>query len=82
MREQFKGFGLTWPAGNIKDLQKLRNEFEHYHSEAPKDAIRQAIASCFPLVEGFFAILERSPKAELGDAWDVMLAEKKLSLGS
>ncbi|GAB1715025.1 MAG: hypothetical protein NTAFB05_00670 [Nitrobacter sp.] len=77
LRERFKAFRLTWPAGEIKDLQKLRNEFEHYHSEAPKDAIRQAIASCFPLVEGFFAILDRSPKTELGDAWDVMLAEKK-----
>ncbi|MFK4502362.1 DNA-directed RNA polymerase subunit RPC12/RpoP [Bradyrhizobium japonicum] len=77
LRERFKAFRLTWPAGEIKDLQKLRNEFEHYHSETPKDAIRQAIASCFPLVEGFFAILDRAPKTELGDAWDVMLAEKK-----
>lgn len=77
MRERFKGFGLNWPAGNIQELQTLRNTLEHYHSSASKDAIRQGIASCFPLVEGFFAILERSPKAELGEAWDVMLAETK-----
>ncbi|TCD15230.1 hypothetical protein [Oricola cellulosilytica] len=76
LRERFKSFKLAWPAGSIKDLQKLRNDFEHYHSQAPKEAIRQAIAGCFPLVEGFFAILGRSPKASLGDAWDVMLAEK------
>lgn len=76
LRERFGGFGLKWPDGNIKDLQKLRNDFEHYHSKAPKETIRQAIAACFPLVEGFFAILETSPAAALGSAWDVMLAEK------
>lgn len=75
LRDRFGAFKLQWPAGDIKSLQKLRNDFEHYHSSTPKEAIRQAIAGCFPLVEGFFAILGKSPKAELGDAWDVMLAE-------
>ncbi|TIS58441.1 MAG: hypothetical protein E5W91_08160 [Mesorhizobium sp.] len=76
LRDRFKGFKLTWPAGDIKGLQKLRNDFEHYHSATPKPAIRQVIADCFPLVEGFFAILEKSPKVELGDTWDLMLAER------
>lgn len=76
LRERFGGFGLKWPDGNIKDLQKLRNDFEHYHSKAPKETIRQTIAACFPLVEGFFAILELSPSAMLGGTWDVMLAER------
>lgn len=76
LRERFGTFQLKWPDGNIKDLQRLRNEFEHFHSKAPKETIRQAIAACFPLVEGFFAILQKSPKAALGSAWDVMLAER------
>ncbi len=76
LRERFSTFKLKWPAGNIKDLQRLRNDFEHFHSKAPKDTIRQAIAACFPLVEGFFAILQKSPKLSLGSAWDVMLAER------
>lgn len=76
LRDRFKAFKLQWPAGDIKGLQKLRNDFEHYHSDAPKEAIRQAIANCFPLVEGFFGILGKSAKAELGETWDVMLAER------
>ncbi|MDW9817159.1 hypothetical protein GOB25_19200 [Sinorhizobium meliloti] len=76
LRERFGTFGLKWPDGNIKELQKLRNDFEHFHSKAPKESIRQAIAACFPLVVGFFAILEIGPASALGTTWDVMLAEK------
>jgi hypothetical protein len=76
LRERFGGFGLKWPDGNIKVLQKLRNDFEHYHSKAPKETIRETIASCFPLVEGFFSILRLSPASILGSTWDVMLAER------
>lgn len=75
LRERFKHFKIEWPPGDIEKLQKLRNQFEHFHSDAAKDVIREAIASCFSLVDGFFAILGRSPKAELGEAWDIMLAE-------
>jgi hypothetical protein len=76
LRERFKSFELAWPDGEIDTLQRLRNEFEHYHSAAPKQVIRQAIAACFPLIQGFFAILEIEPAGVLGDAWKVMLAEK------
>ncbi|MGO7465102.1 hypothetical protein ACCS53_37455, partial [Rhizobium ruizarguesonis] len=65
LRDRFGGFGLKWPEGNIKDLQRLRNDFEHYHSKAPKETIRETIAAFFPLVEGFFSILELSPSASL-----------------
>lgn len=76
LRERFKDFELGWPDGEISTLQKLRNEFEHYHSAAPKDVIRQAIAACFPLIQGFFAILEVEPAGCLGDSWAVMLTEE------
>ncbi len=76
LRERFKDFDLEWPDGEIHTLQKLRNEFEHYHSAAPKDVIRQAIAACFPLIQGFFAVLEVEPSSALGDTWTVMLAEE------
>jgi len=75
LRERFSKFGLSWPDGDIKSLQKLRNDLEHYHSTAPKEAMQQTIAACFPLVEGFFRILHKSPKDSLGDAWEIMLTE-------
>lgn len=76
LQERFKSFDLKWPDGEILGLQKLRNDFEHYHSPAPKEAIRQAIAGCFPLVEGFFHLLGEDPASSLEEAWDVMLAEE------
>jgi hypothetical protein len=76
LRVRFKDFDLAWPEGDIETLQRLRNEFEHYHSAAPKEVIRQAIAACFPLIQGFFAILEFDPAGALGGAWTVMLDEE------
>ena len=77
LRERFKSLDLKWPSGNIDGLQKLRNELEHYHSAAPTKSIQQAIAECFPLVEGFFQILDKDPASSLGEAWEVMLAEEQ-----
>lgn len=76
LKARFKTFGLKWPEGDIDNLQKLRNAFEHYHSPAPKEAIRQAIAESFPLVQGFFQILKLDPSDELHEAWGTMLAEE------
>ena len=77
LRDRFKEFGLEWPKADIKPLQKLRNEFEHFHSSAQDTTIRQVIASCFPLIDGFFDILDRNPAQHLGAAWDTMLEEEK-----
>lgn len=77
LKERFKKFDLDWPKGNIANLQKLRNQLEHYHSSSPKEVIQQAIAECFPFVEGLFGILRKDPVAELGKTWAVMLGEKK-----
>ncbi len=77
LRERFKQFDLDWPKGDISGLQRLRNEFEHFHSSAQDTTIRQVIASCFPLVDGFFEILDRNPAQQLGAAWETMLEEER-----
>lgn len=77
LRARFGEFDIRWPPGNINSLQKIRNEFEHYHSPAPKEAIRQALADCFPIVQGFFETLGENPAEALGCAWEVMLKEEK-----
>jgi hypothetical protein len=76
LQQRFKDFDLPWPDGDIKTLQRLRNDLEHYHSKAPKEVIRQSIAACFPLIKEFFSILDVEPAAALGDAWKVMLDEE------
>lgn len=78
LQRRFKGFQLRWPAdGNVEKLQDLRNKFEHFHAGEPKEVVQQAIHGCFPLVAGFFQILELDPVEQLGDAWKVMLEEEE-----
>jgi DNA-directed RNA polymerase subunit RPC12/RpoP len=76
MRGRFKAFGLQWPSGDIDSLQKLRNTQEHFHSDASRTTMREAIANGFPIVSGFFAILGEDPANELGKAWETMLQEE------
>lgn len=77
LRRRFQDFGLRWPNGDVNSLQRVRNDLEHFHSPAPHQALRQAIADCFPLVEGFFALLEVDPCEALGSAWEIMLSEER-----
>jgi len=77
LKKRFKGFKITWPKGKVESLQKIRNDMEHYHSPEPKKAIQQAIAECFPIVQGFFYFLGKSPENDLGETWKVMLSEEK-----
>lgn len=77
LRHRFKKFNLQWPNVNIDRMQELRNQFEHFHSPAPRVSIQQAIADCFPLIQGFFEILKVDPSNSLGTACQVMLDEKK-----
>ncbi len=76
LKERFKTFGLEWPDGDIRKLQRLRNELEHYHSETPSAAMSEVVAACFPLVAGFFEILGLDPATELGETWNAMLTQE------
>lgn len=73
---RFKDFGLDWPKINIVDLQRLRNNLEHFHSFDTLGQIQQIIAGCFPLVEAFLEIIGDEPIEILEDSWKVMLDEK------
>lgn len=76
LQSRFKKFGLEWPKGNVKRLQKIRNDLEHLFSSEPHDAMKEAIATCFPTIQGFFDILGIEPADALGDTWDDMLSVK------
>jgi hypothetical protein len=73
---RFKNFGLAWPEGDLRTLQRLRNNFEHFQSAEPMAAIRQAIANSFTVISRFFDVLGLSPAEALGETWTVMLEEK------
>jgi len=73
LKKRFSDFGLPWPDGDLQKLVGMRNQLEHLHLKEPVAALAEAIASSFPMVVDFFAILVEDPKVELGDTWDVIL---------
>lgn len=77
LKERFKDFGLNWPNADIKKLQQFRNDLEHLHLKAPVSSLKEAIASSFPMVVDFFAILKENPKSHLRAAWGTVLSEHK-----
>jgi hypothetical protein len=77
LQTRFKDFGLSWPNVNIKKLQQFRNNLEHYHLEEPASALSEAIASSFPMIVDFFALLKEDPQEHLADVWDTIIAERK-----
>lgn len=76
LQQRFKDFGLPWPDVNIKQLQQFRNNLEHFHLKEPASALGEAIASSFPMIVDFFAILDEDPQEHLADVWDTIIAER------
>lgn len=77
LRTRFKDFDLEWPDADINKLQRFRNDLEHHHLKEPVSALGEAIASSFPMVVDFCAILQEDPQLHLADVWDTILAERE-----
>jgi hypothetical protein len=77
LQSRFKDFSLPWPKADINKLQRFRNDLEHYHLKEPVSALGEAIASSFPMVVDFFAILEEEPQAHLADVWGTILEQRE-----
>ena len=76
--KRFKDFKLAIDGSALsalKDLNRIRNNIEHYYSEKPHDAMREAIAKAFTVVTQLFRALDLEPSESLGDSWEVMLNE-------
>lgn len=76
LKRRFKDFKLPWPTADISKLQQYRNNLEHYHLAEPIAALREAIASSFPMIVDFFKVLDEDPQHHLTTVWDVMVAER------
>lgn len=74
LKQRFKDFGLPAPRGNLDRLTTLRNAIEHLHTDQGPQQVKETIAACFPTVLGFFELLGRSPRDDLGSAWMTMEA--------
>jgi hypothetical protein len=70
---RFADFGLPINKAALTDLNRIRGAIEHYYTEQPSEAVREAIAKAFPVVVDLFRLAEEEPSDVLGDGWQVML---------
>jgi hypothetical protein len=77
LKTRFKDFGLPWPNADINKLQRFRNDLEHNHLKEPASALGEAIASSFPMVVDFCAIIEEDPQLVLADVWGTILEQRE-----
>ncbi|MGJ4957743.1 hypothetical protein ACQR1H_19020 [Bradyrhizobium sp. HKCCYLRH2015] len=74
--ERFKAFGLSINRSALGDLNNLRNDMEHFYTNASGKKVREAISRAFPVVVDLFKHLREEPSKHLGEAWEVMLDVK------
>ena len=75
---RFKDFGIKANPSQLKKLNNIRNDIEHRFTTENDAAIREAIATAFPLVSAFFHEIDESPFEHLGESWQVMLETAQL----
>lgn len=75
LQRRFKDFKLKWPDVDIKQLQRFRNDLEHYHLKKPADLLSEAIGSSFPMIIDFFEILDEDPQEYLEGVWETIINE-------
>jgi rubrerythrin len=78
LERRFKDFGIRADAGQLRALNRIRNDIEHRYSEQSNAAIREVIATAFPLVSDLFRQIDESPAERLGEAWQIMLNTTQL----
>lgn len=66
--------GIEWQ--RLEDLQKIRNEIEHYYSQLPVERLKEAVANALHLITQFCEPhLDQQPGVILGqECWDHMLS--------
>lgn len=75
---RFKDFNLEVDESALRDLNRIRNDLEHFYTEKPRDAVLEAVAKAFPVVVKLFEQINQQPRRHLGDTWDTMLKTRQL----
>jgi hypothetical protein len=75
---RFKDFGLMIDRDALESLNRIRNDIEHFYTDKPKEAVREAVARAFPVVVQLFRQIGEKPREHLGATWEIMLATRAL----
>lgn len=75
IKERFKSLKVTVDWTRFDEINKLRNDLEHYYTAMSPDAVREIVAKSFLLIRDFLSEnLCKDPQETLGSqAWSVLL---------
>lgn len=76
IKDRFTSLGLKTHWDRVENINKFRNDIEHYHTDMSKDAISKLITDCFIVVRDFITDeIKEDPKSLLGDeAWETLVS--------
>lgn len=86
IEKRFKSLKIEYNWSRFREINKLRNNIEHYYTDKSSGAVREVIVTSFLLIRDFISeYLEEEPYSVLGeDCWQILLetedvyqAEKK-----
>jgi hypothetical protein len=75
---RFRDFDLSIDSKTLDKLNIIRNQVEHFHSPLSNEALREAIATSFPVVVELIGHLGAAPAVLLPETWPIMLRAKDL----
>ena len=75
IKERFKSLSISVEWRRFDEINKLRNDLEHYYTAKSPDAIREIVAKSFLLIRDFLTEhLNKDPQIILGeDVWATLL---------
>lgn len=77
--QRLNDFGLRINQSALNDLNRIRNDVEHYYTDRPHEAVRVAIAKAFTVATDLFRLAGVEPHEVLGEAWEIMLEVRAVS---
>ncbi|WP_335919944.1 hypothetical protein [Shewanella algae] len=75
IKERFKSIGVDVDWKLFENINRIRNDIEHYYTSEPESVIKEVIADSFVLIRDFLANhLQEEPLDLLGEeCWNVLL---------
>lgn len=75
IKERFKSLKVTVDWTRFDEINKLRNDLEHYYTAMSPDAVREIVAKSFLLIRDFLSeYLGKDPQETLGSqSWSTLL---------
>ncbi|MFP8965020.1 hypothetical protein ACKC9G_00375 [Pokkaliibacter sp. CJK22405] len=82
IKERFESLKISVDWKRLDNINKYRNDIEHYHSTLKRDAVKKMISDSFIIIRDFIVDeLNKDPKSLLGDkSWKILVEVNEVYL--